>query len=42
MIRPHAQLAAEDLFLRKQLALYLEPKSNRGGPTTRRGSPQLW
>jgi putative transposase len=23
-LRPHAQLAAENLFLRKQLALYLE------------------
>src|SRR5688500_18328077 len=26
MLRPHAQLAAENLFLRKQLALYLERK----------------
>ena len=25
-LRPHAQLAAENLFLRKQLALYLERK----------------
>jgi hypothetical protein len=36
MLRSHAQLAAENLFLRKQLALYLEGRSSRAGPTTRR------
>lgn len=36
-LRSHAQLAAENLFLRKQLALYSNGRSSRGGPTTQRG-----
>src|SRR4030095_10189455 len=37
MVRPHVQLAAENLFLRKQLALYLERqvKSRRADDATR-------
>ena len=37
MLRSHAQLAAENLFLRKQLALYLERqvKSRRADDATR-------
>jgi hypothetical protein len=38
-LRSHAQLAAENLFLRKQLALYMERQVNRVGLTMRRGSP---
>src|SRR2546422_7229175 len=40
-LRPHAQLAAENLFLRKQLALYLErrvkPRRAAGAPPNARG-----
>ena len=38
MLRPHVQLAAENLFLRKQLALYLERqvKPRRAGAATTR------
>ena len=35
MWRPHAQLAAENLFLRKQLALYLERNLKPRRPMTR-------
>ena len=37
MVRPHVQLAAENLFLRKQLALYLERqvKPRRADDATR-------
>jgi hypothetical protein len=37
-MRSRVQLAAENLFLRKQLALYQERKVKPGAPTTRRGS----
>jgi len=37
-MRSRAQLAAENLFLRKQLALYQERKADLGAPKTRRGS----
>jgi hypothetical protein len=37
MMQPRAQLVAENLFLRKQLALYVERRFGRGEPITPRG-----
>ncbi len=38
-LRPRCALAAEDLFLRKQLALYLERRSSLAEPGVLLGSP---
>jgi hypothetical protein len=40
-LHSRTQLAAENMFLRKQLALYLERPSSRAGPTTRPASHWL-